>query len=818
MGNHNLIVPRQYFDGNFKKPNNLSKELSLDEFQAIDQRFQRGFNDFYLPHYNHYKNKIAPTVVLPQLANVAMRQELEHMRTLYIPCAISSGEEAHIRAVKEAHYTTDKLAGKIGSSLHNRIIAGNGSRGLQRATQMQKHFPEYYLITPSSFEGATRNLIARENQADSQTVLPPKMSYGGAAYMANWYMTMAMCNAFAMDDPKLERRSTEDIESEIHNAQAYSHLAAKIYHGVKSTNWADSRSSISENAYGNYIRFGLHPLRQDADLSMYIYDEATDRAYDATLLDCFKPVVQNLVRWSPQGIATEEAATTAARYIHLHRMRTEPEYNKRQPLPLDLTKLPEVLRNPTQEEIHEMNRLIEIVEPFLLEDAAHLIQTGGLPKIYEKAKNEHPFQIRYRGNDIIETNGNKLVKWQRTNISAQKALDIYEKTALHKFDHTKAKPLRQPLHGKYTPQRRKHSYNPEEGPFTPPPQDEIWQDNPFQELSGMEKTLLKFVMGALETGMTPLDMPEFHGVRYDLKRGEPALKAAKKHKVQNLELLPGVLGKEFKKQVGDENYKTLLETIERLKYTEGENGESIPRTVFSTHHVKEISNTIAQILPDLPGPGPKAMSSTWRLALEMEMMRRNYTHITFQKNWETSEDSARIMLQATKIEMGQVKRPGDNHSELSVLNEKGEYISFFDRYNALRSELIRIHNDPVFQKKVTEGDVQQLQKSRHLSVALARMIEIYDCLQDPDFNTGKFDPQKVESQAEFVSNLRQISETRQETLDLIKNQYVWTWSNEDLYSLRNDYETKWLEKHGEMSRHVGPAYTDDTAIHNTYGR
>lgn len=814
MGNQNLILPRQYFAGQFKKPVDLAN-ISDDEFRAIDDRFQRGFNDFYLPHYEQYRGKIDPTVVLPQLAHVAMRQELGHMNIMYVPCAISSGEEAHTLAVKNNYHTTDKLASSVGSALHGRIIEGNGNRGLQRASQMQKHFPEYYLVTPSSFEGATRNLIAGENRGDSQTVLPPKMSYGGAAYMANWYMTMAMCNGFAMDDPKLERRSIEEVQREIELAQANSATGATLYNGVKSTNWADSRSSISENAYGNYIRFGLHPLRQDADLSMYMYDEATNSAYDATLLDCVKPVVQNLARWGAQGIAAEEAATTAARYIHLHRMRTNPDYNARQPLPLDLTKLPNVLRNPSQDEIHEMNRLIKLVEPFLLEDVPHLIHTGGLPEEYEKAKKDHPIKTRYRGNDI--TNGRELVRWQRRNIPAQKALDIYEKTAMRDFDPAQAKPLRQPLHGKYTPQRRKHSYKPEEGPFTPPPKEEIWQDNPFDELNGMEKTLLKFVMGALETGMTPLDMPEFHGIRYDLKRGEPALKAAKKHKVQDLTLLPGVLGEEFKTQVGDENYKTLLETIQRLKYTEGANGEKIPRTVFSTHHVKEISSTIAQIHSKLPGPGQKSLSSTGRLALELEMMRRNYTHITFQNKWEISEDSARMMLQATKIEMGQVKRPGDNHTELSVLNEDGEYISFFDRYTAMRNELIRINSDQGFQKKVTEGHKEHLQKAHHLSLALARMIEIYDCLQDPDFNDGKFDPQKIEHQAEFVSKLRQISDTRQDTLDLIEEHYVWTWNDQDLEGLRADYETKWLQKHGEMAQQAGPAYTDDTAISNRYG-
>lgn len=41
----------------------------------------------------------------------------------------------------------------------------------------------------------------------------------------------------------------------------------------------------------------------------------------------------------------------------------------------------------------------------------------------------------------------------------------------------------------------------------------------------------------------------------------------------------------------------------------------------------------------------------------MEMLRRNLTTIRFNKHWEVSEDEARLMLMATKIEFGKIDRP-----------------------------------------------------------------------------------------------------------------------------------------------------------------
>ncbi len=793
-------IAHQYFDGTFKYKSDSADYLDSSQFSAKDKVFHQYYDDWYRAHYARYGGKVDAVKALVILAITAFRETYGHMPLCYKNCAISSGTNPHLDAVMRDHHTSDKLARVIGSEKHTwHNIVDNSLRSLARAHKVQPLYPGMYMVTPSAFEGTTRVF-----SKGSGRKLTGGLPFDGADYMSFWNMVIDSCAGFILDDVRLDMPAVDRVVKEIELAQAGS-AEKRDRLPIHTSDWANSRNSVLEMARGNYIRFGLHPLRPDGVMDMRLYDEETHSLYPATLLDCVKPVVQNILRWTPQGIATEEACRTVARLFNIHRMRTDPAYNARQEVPLALDSLAPLIRDPKQSEIHEFSRLIDKIEPFLLEYCPHLIRPEGLPEDYARAQKK----AALRPGDI----GQNSVAWQRRNIPVKTAAELWSYTlpAARKPDEAFEK--RGPLHGAYRPQRRQHDFN--DAPFKPRPADEIWIDHPYENLDEMMQDLARVTVGVLETGLLPHDSPDYRGVRFDMKRGERGVAAAQAHRVHDLSLLPGAMGRHFKGSVGEPNLKHAKQIAEDQRHDD----KGLPVAVFGAPQVKIINDAIRSLRPMLAGPGPAGPSSDFRLAIEMEMLRRSYTHITFQNGWEASEDSARMMLQATKIEFGKITRPAGNDTEITVLDEEGRTISLFRRYDALRACLDRLHSDPEIKKYIAERDSDTLEQMgvRHVSLTLARMIELYDGLVDPMFNGGRFELQKVQNQGEFTRGLHDIQATKAKTqADLMKN-WVWLWSDRDFTGLKQEYRDAWLNAHGDMARRAGPAVSDDHGITYRYG-
>lgn len=794
MGIQQMNLARQYFAGEFLYADSLQKKTSPERFQALSKQFFQNHDDFYHHHYAQYGDKVDAVVAVVELAASAFLDTHGHLPICYKNCAISSGTNAHHDAVFSNYHTTDHLsrAPKVGVDVHTeKHILPNSTRSLQRAREVQGLMPDHYLITPSAFEGGTRVF-----SKGSGSTLTGGLPFDGADYMSFWNMVIDRCTGFILDDVKKDMPTLDAVVKEIEQAQSGSKEKRDRKLSLETSDWANSRNSILEMYRGNLIRLGLHPLRPDAKMDMRIYDTDTHSLYQARLVDCIKPAIQNVLRWTPQGIAAEEACRTVARIFNLHRMRTDPDFNAEQIAPLELDKLDPVIAKPSKDEIQEMDRLIDEVEPFLLRYCAHLIRPEGLPESYAYVKDIFPIQA----NDI----GEKSLEWQRKTIPVADVRKLWALTLPRDFKPEDACP--NPDKKPYAPHRRSHDL--EGSPFDKKWESVLWEDNPYRTLSEMEQDLARLLIGVLETGLLPLNAPDFHGIVHDSKRGTIATDRAKKEHLDDVALLSGHLGKTFSAEVKQPNLQIALDKIDELRHS-----TNPPSAAFGTPVVSAISEAVHSIWHRLPGPG-KRPGSDFRLAIAMKMMDRNETTVSFQDGWQTSEDSARLMLRATLIELEQIDRPFEGKGEIKPMDYSGNYISFRDRYEALRQHVVDLTNSPRIQKLREDGDAAGLENTgiRHITVALARMMEIHDAFVDPVFNAGRFDFHKIRALPDFKKNIADVQTTKDSTRDTILKNWVWLWDEKDFAGLRREYREAWTQTHGAQAQQAGAKATFDQGI------
>ncbi|MGE4313903.1 MAG: hypothetical protein AB7E85_06500 [Pseudobdellovibrionaceae bacterium] len=792
----------QYYAGRFTIDTLDKGENNTARHRAVDTQFHFMFDDWYRDYYASRGDKVAPLKALVRTAFTLFHETYGYLPKAYKNCAISSGTYAHIDAVAANYHTTDELGRRIGDARHGRTVKDNSQRSLERAERVKHLLLEAFIVAPTMFEGSTRAYNAASGRE-----LTGGLVFKGADYMSFWNMVIDQCEFFVLDDVRLDRPDKERVRAEIEAFQAR-RIADLPRPLLRTSDWTNSRNSILEMARGNYNRFGLNPVRSDARVDMRFYDEATNRLYPATLLETIKPAVQNILRWVPQGIAAEEACRTVARLFYIHKMRIDPDFNARQTAPLQLEKLDPLIANPSYAEVRELNALIDKIEPFLLTYCPHLIATEGLDPKYAAAREAHPIKPHMIGQESLE--------WQRANIPLEAVMDLWDLTAPAPLPPENACPVLEKSHGVYSPQRKHHDFD--HHPFEVS-QGEIWRDQPYTKLSPMYAQLGRAHVGVLEILVQNPDRPEYAGIRYDLKRGEFALDAAAREGLADLVLLPGRLGRKFAAEVREPTLRRALDQLEDARHMVfGSEDKTIP--AFGSPIVTEVNDAIRRERPFFAGPGERAPTSDYRLALEMEMLRRNYTRLTFQKNWETSEDNARMMVMATKIEFGKVKRPGGNDTELHVLDEAGTVLPFAERVHLLNTYLSRLKLDERIKRavQVRDPDVLEEYGIRHISLALARLIDIYDCLKDPDYSDGRFELRRVESLNEgFADGLDTIRPVREAAIKELCEEWCWLWDESDLKDLRQEYRDAWLLVHGRQAQEQGIEPLEDMGTSNPYG-
>lgn len=800
LRNRNHLA-EQYFTDNFRYGSVISGSVPEDRFKAVKQQFSIKYDDFYHDYFRQYGDKVEANIALVSIAFELFRSVYGHLPLAYKNCAISSGTWSHHDAVLREYHTTDRLSRVVGSEWHAKTIKDNSQRSLERIERIKDLFIEVFFIAPTMFEGSTR--VFSKGFGHQLTSIP----FQAEEYMAFWNMIIDSCEAFVLDDVRLDMPTIERVERELEMAQSGKIALLDSRPILQTSDWANSRNSIYEMARGNYIRFGLHPLRPDARMDMRLYDQESNRLYHARLIDTLKPVLQSILRWAPQGIAVDSAVITAARLMDMHKMRVDKAYNASQTAPLDLLAIDKRLAKPGRAEMQEFEALIGKFEPFLLEYLAHLVRPEGLPEIYRQARRDHPVQK----DDI----GYTSLLWQRENIPHQKCLDLWELTKPTPLKPTKACKISPVTHGVYQPERRLHDF--ENHPFIGQV-GERWPDEPFQKLDPMFQQLAKAHIGVLEIVAINSNAPEYKGVYCDLKRGDLALRAAKQTGMADLADLPGALGKKFTDQVRDKNLAKATERLEQARrITIGKQERQIP--AFGTASIAGLNALVNSYRPKFNGPGPNAAPSDYRLAIMMEMVKRNLSVIEFEKNWEVSEDAARLMLLATKIEFGKIKRPGCNDTELKVVDENGDYIPFADRIERLQSYLSRLKVDPAIKRIVESRDAEALEGYgiHHISLTLARLLDIYDCLLDQDYNKNRFEIRRIRNLQGFSERLHDIDSLKDAAFHDIVREWCWMWDDADFEGLRQEYRDNWRNSRGVQSRLAGAIPDSSIVVTNRYG-
>lgn len=808
MGSRHLSLGEQYRTARYAYSPLLSKHYSQEAFEQRAAAFLP-FDDVR-SYARHFGEQDDPLIPLNDIQVEIILKTDGHLRRGYAPCAISSGETTHINVLDRRGFTTEDSANLIGSDLAKKQIRRNNVLALARTETFSELLPHMAIVPPTKFEAATRLL-----QEDGDKVIGTA-SMKSPHYMNGiWYPgTIDKSYAMILDDVLPDRRSTKDVEYEIAHAQTYTTEARKQYR-VTTTDWFNSRNGILEMARGEYIHAGIHPLRLDAAMEMWRYDEESGLLYPATLLDNFKAVVQGMSRWAAQGIITEEWVWTASRFIELHR--------RRMAVPEQFAAAHPTFKNPTAIETKEFNRLIEDVEPFILEYLSPMIMPEGLPDYYQEAYDRAPVKISYQGSAITATSGREVSAWLKKSIPMRAALDLYEASSPTPVTPDNACEVRSPLCGKIKPVRPRHDFDGKTLPFVHRNKNEIWPDHPYDDLDKMSQQLARMLFPVFAGLANPTaDAPFVHGIHYDLKRAGPAFKKAADNDVADLSRLPGAMGScAFKKDVVEPNRKQASRLVEQLRWQENDDAPPTPMRVISSPMIAEICSSIADKRDKMTGPGPRKMSPTFRLAMEQELLRNVYTHYTLYDGWEKSGNACRLMAQATKIEFGLIERAGGNNTELSVLSEsEAHYLSLYDRYEKIRLYLSQVIENPTFRKSVAEKDSKALSEwgddIRNVSATLAFLIEIDDCLVDPDYNNGHFQQHLLENSREFLRNQKKIQETKHETVTILKEQFAWLWNDEILEHLRADYRDAWYKVYGLSAQVAGPPRTTDTAIEIPY--
>lgn len=790
-----------YFQGRFSYPETNISSIEKQRFDAVHDQFSFKYDDFYHAYFKAYGKAVEPNKALIRIAFTLFLETYHHLPKAYKNCAISSGTTAHIDAVTRNHHTTDRLSRVVGSEWHGKTIKDNSQRSLERIERIKDLYSEVFFIAPVMYEGSTRAFS--KGFGRQLTSLP----FQAEEYMAFWNMVIDQCEAFVLDDMRLDMPSIEIVEREISLAKTWS-TDLRIKPLLQTSNWADSRNSIYEAARAVYIKFGLHPLRPDARMDIRIYDQESHRLYPSRLIDIVKPMVQNILRWAPQGIATDSACTTVARLFDLHRMRTDRVYNSLQTAPLELDRIDPSFAHPTLAEQKEFNLLMQAFEPFLLKYVPHLINTNGLPAVYTDAQMKHDI----RPSDV----GEKSLRWQRENIPLQSVLGLWPLTIPTKFEHRRPCKIQPISTGLYRPQRRQHDF--EQQPFLVP-DTEVWPDKPFDQLDPMFQQLAKAHIGVLEIVVQNSDKPEYRGIRYDLKRGEYALSVASSTGLADLSLLSGALGKAFDLTVKQPTLIDAKQQLEKSRILSVKHGKEKVVPVFGAPIIAVLNDTIRRERHHFPGPGPTAPPSDYRLALDMEMLRRNYTSYQFQKNWETSEDGARMMMMATKMELDHVQRSAGNNTELKVLDENGNVIPFAERVRSLYLYLSILKQDIRIKRAVEErnSDVVEAYGVRHISLTLARLLEIYDCFKDQDYNNERFEVRRVRALPEFTKDMDTIRLYKDDAQKHIEQEWCWLWPESDLEGLPANYRNAWLAQNGRQGQLSGAQPDYAQGIKNRFG-
>jgi len=718
-----------------------------------------------------------------KLAYVAANAVSRGLNFVFIPGSMSNGYRGYEIVKKndnkilqntEARYgepflTTQRLTHNIASEVvEDELILHNRQQQHSFAAMAERRHPDFAVLPPVAFEGPIR--VIRENSALSQ----------GAAFQdwtfENWWVPRVIdCSGMMLGGD-----------------HAY------------------SRYANMEEMTADLIQCGFLDKFRDHVGAGDTFDITDSEGRQVTLADRAWETAKHIV-----DVVDDDFRTDLAVAALVVRFQIDDWLRENSKI-INTDKLHPVLKKRSKEELAQMDRLKEIMLPYIAEKCAHWMP-------FEKDKNLK----QYFKKSIVPARDKFSAESHAIN---KKELFSYmprggfvhphklktpskESTIEQDFNFTVRPPKRRGTDGRY---------------FNSPAK--IFDDNLFAKRTTWEKATLCFVMGAKEAHYLPENAPRTTFYVCEPKGGMAAQEYAQKHSVdwlresQGAESLTGA--NSFYERVMSKNKKRDSVTQETLADETALKDRGV-RNIVSSLDFGESDEAVSENRIAIAAKGGDRLSPDARLALQMEWMDRNAEVVVLRKGWQYHPQEVQLMMRAVLHATGQVDRP----------YEGGKYrMEIFEHDADAKNPAERLKKQDLHSLAQTLASVvepwldspSQVPARAHY-VTMARLLEVGDKLMDPgarnydlprdsetaavqkkdnetigwqhvdrDFISFKYSaPQKA---ADFHSGQSGEGGLRSRLLGKLQTAGVLEMEEHDLEGLHDEYRDSWNKAHGMVAR------------------
>lgn len=479
---------------------------------------------------------------------------------------------------------------------------------------------------------------------------------------------------------------------------------------------AYSRYANVEEVLGDQIQCGLLD-----DYRKHIgpgkeYDIVDDKGQPVPLADRAWETAKHIVDVVERGFITDlGVAALVARFQIDDWLRS-----KHDATPLDRRKLHPVLAKRDPEELARMDRLKDIMLPYLSAKC-----TAWMP--YAK----HPQLGAYFENNILPLSSDI----DSDTVSALKA-ELFSYQPKGGFVHTKpdyrvstAQDDRATARLAFAAHASRPSALRDERYFAP--RSDLFDDYHFGRLSLWEQAGLKFILPVMESVDLPANTPKRFMYLCDPKSGPRATAWAEKHNLswlkeaQNVEDQTTKHG--FVKDVVVPNEKEGCKNLDDLNANELLKRHGVGN-VYGTLDLLDIRQAVVENREFVAAQGAARYSARAHLALQMEFLNRNAEGIILGPDWQNHPHHVQLVVEAVKNAVGLVDRGYDGGKYKMEFLEYHPEASGVDQFRKLDLyDLIKTL------ARTVEGYLDQTPPvpDRAAYVACARLLEISDKLVDP---------------------------------------------------------------------------------------
>ncbi|MCB9991804.1 MAG: hypothetical protein H6867_10640 [Rhodospirillales bacterium] len=670
-----------------------------------------------------------------------------------------------MRRFGKAVKTTQNLKNTVaGSELLNRVILPNREADYRAGNLMESTYPDQAWVYPIGYENAVR-------MQKSSNALSQGASYQDWTFEYWWGARVVDMNTFVYDGEKRFDSRNLGIEDNMANLIQLGYLDKVREHVGPGKNF-----DVLDR-HGNHV-----PL--------------TDRAWGRA---------KHVFERTEQGYASDLAISVLLGEFMIDdwlRGKSAPaEFDAP-----DMKKVHPVLAKRSPEELARMDRLKEVMLPYIAEKCLD----------FQPFYQEDPNLKKYIEEVVIPAKGQfkdlKLADVQKALFS-EDILGDMNSSDIRKEKNAAAKAFDTAANDNgflSKPAKRRDT----DGHYFKTP-SRLFNDDDYGQLSLWEQAALPYMMGAMESFRLPENAPRSLFYVAEPKGGPLAEAYMGKHKLDWLKEAYSAEDQvdskhSFAQDVIAKNKQKHPKNLAKLAKSDALGKRGIANIVSSQNFIN-IAEAAEKYRNFVAAAGPQKISPRARLALMKEWMHRNPQAIALRKGWETHHDETQLALEALKIATGLVDRPYDGGNfkmEIFVFDEKSGSLEKQSLY-----DLVTTLGNAVEAK--LDKDVPPPAREHYL--ALARMLRILDAYKDPggmnvrvykdrtDADTEKdeliqwrnADPALMAFMHEDMDKKNELNELRTRLREKLLAGAVQYFDQSDLEGLDQKYEAAWKKAHGD---------------------